>query len=53
MAALLHETYQYSLTDTFKYGFTVMIIAWLLNIAAGETWFRIPGITPNGVFGLF
>jgi anion transporter len=52
-AALLYETDQYSLTDTFKYGFTIMVIAWVLNIAAGETWFRILGITPNGVFGLF
>lgn len=52
-AALLYETDQYSLTDTFKYGFTIMVIAWLLNIVAGETWFRILGITPHGVFGLF
>lgn len=52
-AALLYETDQYSLTDTFKYGITIMVIAWLLNIVAGETWFRFLGITPNGVFGLF
>lgn len=52
-AALLYETDQYSLTDTFKFGVTVMVIAWVLNIVAGETWFRILGITPNGVFGLF
>jgi len=52
-AALLYETDQYSLTDTFKYGVTIMVIAWLLNIVAGETWFRFLGITPNGVFGLF
>ena len=52
-AALLYETDQYSLTDSFKYGVTIMVIAWLLNIVAGETWFRILGITPNGVFGLF
>jgi len=52
-AALLYETDQYSLTDTFKYGFTMMVIAWLLIIVAGETWFRYLGITPNGVFGLF
>ena len=31
----------------------MMSIAWVLNIVAGETWFRILGITPNGVFGLF
>ena len=52
-AALLYETDQYSLTDTFKYGFTIMVIAWLLNIVAGETWFRFLGITPHGVFGIF
>jgi len=32
---------------------TLMIIAWLVNIIAGETWFRYLGITPNGVFGMF
>lgn len=52
-AALLYETDQYSLTDTFKFGVTVMVIAWVLNIVAGETWFRILGITPDGVFGIF
>lgn len=52
-AALLYETDHYSLTDTFKFGFTLMVTAWLLNIVAGETWFRYLGITPNGVFGLF
>lgn len=52
-AALLYETDHYSLTDTFKFGFTLMVIAWLLNIIAGETWFRYLGITPNGVFGIF
>jgi hypothetical protein len=31
----------------------MMVIAWLFNVAAGETWFRLLGITPNGVFGLF
>jgi solute carrier family 13 (sodium-dependent dicarboxylate transporter), member 2/3/5 len=52
-AALLYETDHYSLTDTFKFGMTMMVIAWVLNIVAGETWFRFLGITPNGVFGLF
>jgi hypothetical protein len=52
-AALLYETDQYSLTDSFKFGFTIMVIAWVLNIVAGETWFRVLGITPNGVFGMF
>ena len=52
-AALLYETDHYSMADTFRYGFTMMVIAWILNIVAGETWFRYLGITPNGVFGLF
>jgi len=51
-AALLYETNHYSLSDTFKFGITIMIIAWILIIIAGETWFRYLGITPNGVFGL-
>jgi solute carrier family 13 (sodium-dependent dicarboxylate transporter), member 2/3/5 len=52
-AALLYETDQYSLTDAFRFGITLMIIGWVLNIIAGETWFRFLGITPDGVFGLF
>ncbi len=52
-AALLYETDQYSITDTFKFGFTMMCIAWIFIIIAGETWFRFLGITPNGVFGIF
>jgi anion transporter len=52
-AALLYETDMYTYTDSFKFGFTMMVISWLLIILAGETWFRILGITPNGVFGLF
>ncbi len=50
-AALLYETDQYSLTDAFRFGFTLMVIGWVLNIIAGETWFRFLGITPDGVFG--
>ena len=52
-AALLYETDQYSLTDAFRFGFTLMVIGWVLNIIAGETWFRFLGITPDGVFGIF
>ena len=52
-AALLYETDHYSITDTFKYGFTMMVTAWLLIIIAGETWFKVLDITPNGVFGIF
>ncbi len=52
-AALLYETDQYSLTDTFKFGVTMLIIGWFTNILMGETWYRFLGITPHGVFGLF
>ena len=52
-AALLYETDQYSLTDTFKFGLTMLVIGWLTNILMGETWYRYLGITPDGVFGIF
>lgn len=52
-AALLYETNHYSLMDGFKYGMAMMTVAWVLNVVAGETWYRFLGITPNGVFGLF
>lgn len=52
-AALLYETDMYSYSDTFRFGFSMMVIAWIVNIIAGETWFRFLGITPDGVFGLF
>jgi anion transporter len=52
-AALLYETDHYSISDTFKFGFTMMLISWIIIILAGETWFKILGITPNGVFGIF
>lgn len=52
-AALLYETDHYSITDTFKFGITMMFISWVLNIIAGETWFKFLDITPNGVFGIF
>ncbi len=52
-AALLYETDRYSLGDAFRFGFTMMVIAWVLIIIAGETWFRTLGITPHGVFDLF
>jgi len=52
-SALLYETDQYSLTDTFKFGVTMLVIGWLVNILMGETWYRYLGITPDGVFGIF
>lgn len=52
-ALLLYSTDHYSFTDTFKYGFTMMVISWLIIIVMGETYYRFLGYTPNGVFGLF
>ncbi len=52
-AALLYETDHYSMTDTFKFGITMITIGWFLNILMGETWYRYLDITPNGVFGFF
>ena len=52
-AALLYETDQYSLTDTFKFGITMLTVGWIVNIIMGETWYRYLGITPDGIFGIF
>ncbi len=52
-AALLYETDHYSFTDTFKFGLTMLFVAWFMSILMGETWYRYLGITPDGVFGLF
>ena len=45
-ALFYYETEMYSYTDTFKFGFTMMSIAWVLNVVARETWFRILGHHP-------
>ena len=52
-AALLYETGHYGLDDAIRYGLIMMTLGWLAIIVMGETWFRLLGITPNGVFGLF
>jgi di/tricarboxylate transporter len=49
-AALLYTTNQYSISDTFKYGFSMMIIAWIMIIIWGETMLRFLGYTPKGIF---
>ncbi len=49
-AALLYETDHYTYGDTAKYGLTMMLIAWLFIILAGQTWFSWLGITPGGLF---
>lgn len=51
-AALLYVTDQYSWSDSFKYGFTMMVIAWIISILMAMTVFRFMGITPNGL-GIF
>lgn len=48
-AALLYTTNQYSWSDTFKFGITMMFISWLMIIVWGETVLRWLGYT-NGVF---
>lgn len=48
-AALLYTTNQYSWSDTFKFGFTMMVIAWIFIVLWGETVLRWLGYT-QGVF---
>ncbi len=48
-AALLYTTNQYNIIDGFKFGFTMMVISWLMLILWGETVLRWLGYT-NGVF---
>ncbi|MBQ6166496.1 MAG: DASS family sodium-coupled anion symporter [Muribaculaceae bacterium] len=48
-AALLYTTNQYSWSDTFKFGITMMFISWLMIIVWGETVLRWYGYT-SGVF---
>ena len=48
-AALLYTTNQYSWSDTFKFGITMMFISWLTIILWGETILKWFGYT-NGVF---
>ena len=49
-ALLLYSTDMYSMTDAFKYGFTMQVIAWLLSIVMAMTYFKWLGITPDGLF---
>lgn len=49
-AALLYETDMYSYSDAFRFGFSMMIVSWILIVIAGQTWFKLLGITPHGVF---
>lgn len=51
-AALLYVTDHYSWSDTFKFGFILMLITYGLNIIYAMTYYRWWGITPDGL-GLF
>lgn len=49
-AALLYNTNQYSMTDAFKFGITMMTISWLIILLWGETVLKWLGITPGLFF---
>ncbi|NLO48260.1 MAG: sodium:sulfate symporter, partial [Clostridiales bacterium] len=46
-ALLLYSTNQYSMTDAFKYGITLMTISWFLILIWGQTVLKWLGITPG------
>lgn len=46
-AALLYTTNQYSMTDAFKFGITLMTISWFIILLWGETVLKWLGITPG------
>ena len=46
-AALLYTTNHYSWSDTFKFGITMMLIAWVMIIIWGETVLQWLGYTPG------
>lgn len=48
-SALLYTTNHYSMSDSFKYGFTMLVISWFMIIIWGETVLNWLGYT-NGVF---
>ena len=46
-AALLYTTNHYSWSDTFKFGITMMLIAWIMIVVWGETVLHWLGYTPG------
>ena len=46
-AALLYTTNQYSWSDTFKFGITMMVIAWIMILVWGETVLHWLGYPPG------
>jgi anion transporter len=51
-AALLYVTDHYTMTDSFKFGIAMMLVAWIMSITMAMTYYRFLGITPDGL-GLF
>lgn len=49
-AALLYATDQYSMADSMKFGFTMMLASWIMIIIWGMTVLKYLGYTPQGVF---
>lgn len=49
-ALLLYSTNHYSMSDGFKFGITMQIIAWITSIVMAMTYFKWLGITPDGLF---
>ena len=49
-SALLYTTNHYSMSDSFKFGFTMMVISWFVIILWGETVLKYLGYTSDGVF---
>jgi len=49
-ALLLYSTNHYSMSDGFKFGITMQIIAWVTSLVMAMTYFKWLGITPNGLF---
>ena len=46
-AALLYTTNHYSWSDTFKFGITMMVVAWIMILIWGETVLHWLGYTPG------
>ena len=49
-ALLLYSTNHYSMSDGFKFGITMQIIAWITSLVMAMTYFKWLGITPDGLF---
>ena len=49
-SALLYTTNHYSMSNSFKFGFTMMVISWIMIIIWGETVLKYLGYTSDGVF---